>query len=249
MQFPDSVLVVIAVINAAAVGYLAWRARGVVRLLHELKEAVNKPRGKDGQSGHGKGGHLDDRAIQKIQALITDKFTVFDGNMTHELEIMKRSIEKLGAQLNPAPPKPQTLPAAVAADTPAVAPGAPMQPPNRFASELTQAYNRSPDDFRTRFNAKTAQLQGKQLVPHDAGSFWIVESRDGDSFCVPRTRKITPIDHDNVGLKVLFSYDGYDPNGPDRDIYMEQPATVMASSGSGWTLRDRGCLRFSEQEA
>ncbi len=125
-----------------------------------------------------------------------------------------------------------------------------VSPERPFLQELVESYNSFPhDDFRRRFSPRPAQLAGKtQLVPHDAGSFWIVGAPTGESYCLPRPGKITPTLHENVGLRNLFLYDGYNPSGPERAFSLDQPARVIPSSDSAWTVGNLGRLRIKAEE-
>lgn len=248
-SFLDVVFAIALILNTVVLGYLAWRERDSRRLIGETKEAIQKLRGKDLSPGHvhGKAGILDDRTLHRIEAAISENIGRFDREMQKELQMLERSIERLKEQIAGELPKIRALTVTAGAENVAIKASPHPQPERTFLAELIQIYNRSTDDLRSRYNAKTAQLQGRRLVQHDAGSFWVVEAPEGEHFCIPRTRKMTPTDHENVGLKSLFTYDGYDPNGPDRDIYVEKPAKLLADS-AGWILGDRGVLRFIEQE-
>ena len=118
-----------------------------------------------------------------------------------------------------------------------------------FVDQLIEGYNSLRlEDFRKRFIPRSAQFDNSQFSAHGAGSFWIVESPSGEAYALPRPRKITPIHHDNVGLRHVFAYTGYNPTGPEQSFCLDSPAVVCSDSDSRWSLRSPGRLRLNPEE-
>ena len=222
--------------------------RKVLEAVRELK-APKKARTQESQVSQARSDDLDNRLLHETTVLINQRFDKFFSELETEIAGIRTQIERLGAQIVAPIPKLQAM--AVAGGVEFVTgaaslPGTGLKP---FVPEMVDSYNRSEADFRDRYAPRTAELQeGKQLAPHSAGSFWIVESPFSDYYCLPRPRRITPNFHENVGLKQLFRYDGYDPKGPERDFSVEQPATLLPGSGYGWSVIDRGVLQLRNRE-
>jgi hypothetical protein len=117
--------------------------------------------------------------------------------------------------------------------------------PAEFFQTMVDDYNfASQEEFRSRFSPRAAEFDGIRILkPRDGGSFWIVRSTvDGSTFCVPRPRKITATLHENIGLKNLFQYAGYNPAGREQGFRLEAPAEIVDENDGSWVVRQMGRL-------
>ena len=268
MQAPSSleieiIAALLLIASAAAVVWTFLLFRVTARQLENIgSELANLQRSIGANQQHNHSGKASRRNVHprpedavslRLDDIITQRFEELQNDLREDIAGIRNLVEKLSNQLASGTQKPLAFVAAAQQAVVSHPDSGTGRAANSFLPELLRVYHQTTEEqFKEQFTPRTAQIvSGKQsnpqLGPHAAGSFFVVGSPDGGCYCLVRPRKMDPILDKHVGCKLLFEYEGYDPDGPDRSFYIDEPATLVANADSGWSLQDRGRLRFTDQ--